>query len=92
MGSTLHTFCDASVLAFASVIYLVIQTLTDYHSCLVTSKSRVAPLGEISLPRLELLGALTVSRLVKNVQEAIESVIHIDEIVCLSDSLVTFIE
>ena len=91
MGSTLHTFCDASVLAFASVVYLVTQTPTDYHSCLVTSKSRVAPLGEISLPRLELLGALTGSRLVKNVQEAIENVIHIDEIVCWSDSLVKFV-
>ena len=89
LGSTLHTFCDASVLVFASVVYLVIQTPTDYHSCLVTSKSRVAPLGEISLPRLELLGALTGSRLAKNLQEAIENVVHIDEVVCWSDSLVT---
>ena len=46
-------------------------------------------LGEISLPRLELLGALTGSRLVKNVQGGIYSVIHIDEVVCWSDSLVT---
>ena len=83
MGSTLHTFCDASV------VYLVIQTPTDYHSCLVTSKSRVAPHGEISLPRPELLGPLTGSRLVKNVQEAIESVVHIDEVVCWPNSFVT---
>ena len=89
LGSTLHTSRDASVLAFASVVYLVIQTPTDYHSCLVTSKSRVTPLGEISLPRLELFGALTVSRLGKNLQEAIESVTHIDEVVSWSDSLMT---
>ena len=37
LGSTLYTFCDASVLTFASVVYLVIQTSTDYHCCLVTS-------------------------------------------------------
>ena len=76
-------FCDASNLAFASVIYLVTQTQTGYHSVLVTSKSRVAPQGKISLSRLKLLDALKGSRIVKNVQGAIDNVIHIDEVVSL---------
>ena len=37
LNSTLHVFTDASVLAFAAVIYLVIQTQSEYFSSLVTS-------------------------------------------------------
>ena len=73
LGCILHMFCDTSNLAFASMIYLVTQTQTGYHSALVTSKSRVARQGEISLPRLELLGTLTGSQIVMNVQGAIDS-------------------
>ena len=41
LGCILYIFCDASNVAFASVIYLVTQTKTGYHSALVTSKSSV---------------------------------------------------
>ena len=89
LNSTLHVFTDASVLAFAAVIYLVIQTQSEYFSSLVTSKTRVAPLTDISLPRLELLGALTGARLINCVHEALTDVLRVNEIVCWSDSLVT---
>ena len=49
----------------------------------------MAPLNDVSLPQLELLGALTGARLIKCVHEALTSVLHINEIVCWSDSLVT---
>ena len=89
LNSTLHVFTNASVLAFAAVIYLVIQTQSEYFSSLVTSKTRVAPLTDISLPRLELLGALTGARLINCVHEALTDVLRVNEIVCWSDSLVT---
>ena len=89
LNSTFHVFTDASVLAFAAVIYLVIQTQSEYFSSLVTSKTRVAPLTDISLRRLELLGALTGARLINCVHEALTDVLYVNEIVCWSDSLVT---
>ena len=55
----LHCFCDASEEAYASCIYLQV----DDELALVISKARVKPLKEISLPRLELLGALITTRL-----------------------------
>ena len=85
----MHVFTDASVLAFAAVIYLATETNSEIFSSLVTSKTRVAPLNDVSLPWLELLGALTGARLIKCVHEALTSVLYVNGIVCWSDSLVT---
>ena len=43
LNSALHVFTNVFVLAFAAIIYLVIQTQSEYFSSLVTSKTRVAP-------------------------------------------------
>ena len=39
---------------------------------LVASKSRVAPVKELTIPRLELLAALALARLITHVKEALE--------------------
>lgn len=67
----IHGFSDASMNAYAATVYLRVENL-DGQICtkLIASRTRVAPVKTISLPRLELCGALLLSRLLKQVGEA----------------------
>lgn len=64
----LHAFSDASERAYGTTIYLRswdARGNTEVH--LLCSKSRVAPVSQVSLPRLELCGAVIMVELVKKV-------------------------
>ena len=64
--------------------------ITNKHgqvsSLLVMSKSRIAPIKTVSLPRLELLAAVVNARLLKYVAETLP--IKMDSVVCWTDSMV----
>ncbi|XP_075163179.1 uncharacterized protein LOC142235805 [Haematobia irritans] len=62
-----HGFCDSSELAYAATLYLRIEIGNQIYTNLLVSKSRVAPLKKMSLPRLELCGALLLSELVDSI-------------------------
>ena len=85
---SLHAFGDASKKAFCSVIYLFMKIASSYHCKLVTSKLRVVPLKEMSVPRLELIAALVLARLLNNVKHSLESQILFESIYCWSDSTI----
>jgi hypothetical protein len=53
----------------SAVVYLRIVTKDSYTTSFVASKSRVAPIAAMSIPRLELVATLIVARLVTNVKE-----------------------
>ena len=60
----LHYFVDASQLAYKAVSYLRVVDYAGNTSCsLVMSKSYLVPKNEISIPCLELLGAVTVVKM-----------------------------
>ena len=68
----LHGFSDASQIAFAAVVYLR-SVYEDGHIevKLVASKTRVAPLKKQTIPRLELLGANILARLMDTVRNCL---------------------
>ena len=60
--------CDASERAYAAVLYIRCTYNADHiDTSLVTSKTRVAPIKKQTIPRLELLGALILARLINSV-------------------------
>ncbi|GFW29617.1 reverse transcriptase domain-containing protein [Trichonephila clavipes] len=68
----IHTFSDASQRAYGAAAFLRVKHKDRVSVDLVTSKSRVAPLKRLSLPRLELMGALLAARLAKEVKKILD--------------------
>ena len=82
----LHGFGDASPKAYGAAVYIrVIDNEGQVSSKLVMS--RVAPIKEVSLPRLELLAAVVNARLLKFVVDTLQIKMH--RVVCWTDSMVT---
>lgn len=71
-NSQLHGFADASSVAYGAVLYLrVINATGKITSTLLCSKTRVAPVKTISIPRLELSAAELLGRLATNVAKVL---------------------
>ncbi|GBO19940.1 hypothetical protein AVEN_35883-1 [Araneus ventricosus] len=69
----LYGFADASELAYGAVIY--VKSINSYGGSevkLLISKSRVAPLKFVTIPRLELCAAVLLSKLMRRVLRALE--------------------
>lgn len=82
----LKGFCDASQAAYGAVIYMECTTPNGNTTKLIASKSRVAPIKIISIPRLELCACLLLSQLVNKVHQSLK--MNIDEIILHSDSTI----
>lgn len=81
-------FCDASKKAYAAVVYLRVKTKEGLHVKFLTSKTRVNPLQPQTIPRLELLSALLLTRLLVSVEKGLESRLPLSETTCYTDSKV----
>lgn len=72
-GVEVYGFSDASICAYAAVVYVrIIQADNSIHSNILTSKTKVAPIKQLSLPRLELCGAVLLTRLINKVLPALD--------------------
>ncbi|GFS48415.1 integrase catalytic domain-containing protein [Trichonephila clavipes] len=65
---TLHVFCDASKKAYAACVFLRVEYEENVFVKLIQAKARVAPLKDITIPRLELLACVLRTRLAASVK------------------------
>ena len=70
---SLHTFSDASEAAYAAAVYIR-QEYEDKSTTtrLIGSKTRLSPLKAMSIPRLELMGAVIGLQLTKQISSPLE--------------------
>ena len=85
---SLSGFCDASKRAYAAVVYLRVKTSVGYTVRFLASKTRVTPLRDQTIPRLELLSALLLARLVTSIKESLASRLPLSDPTCYTDSRV----
>ena len=86
----LHGFSDSSERGYAAVVYLRSTTPDGgTHTALLIAKSKVAPLKKISLPRLELCGAVLLSDLLAYVTSILQDHCKLSSVTAWCDSSVT---
>ena len=86
----LHGFGDASLKAYAAVVYIR-ATKSDKQILvnIIASKTKVVPLNRktVTIPKLELMACLVLSHLLKSVRDLLSEVFKIDEIKCWTESM-----
>ena len=65
---SLHGFGDASKRAYCAVIYFVYRTNVGVYVHMLTTKARVAPLKETSIPMLELMSERLLAQVMNTVR------------------------
>lgn len=73
----IHGYSDASMEAYGACVYM--RSISSTHGIqvsLVYSKVKVAPLKSLTIPRLELCGALLLTKLVEKVKQSMTLTFH----------------
>ena len=82
-------FCDASSRAFVAIAYSKLESKAHQINIeFVAAKTWVAPAGGTTIPHLELLSALLLSKLIHSVHAAFGPELQLGDPVCLAHSKV----
>ena len=83
----LHGFSDASEAAYAAVVYTRVTVSNDnVHISLVMAKTKVAPIKRLTIPRLELCGALILARLLHHTRTILD--VPLERVYAWTDSTI----
>ena len=83
----LFHFCDASGFGYGTFSYLRLEYLEGFTECaFVTGKSGNAPMKSVSIPRLELQGALLAARIDSAVRRELE--FSFEKVIFWTDSMI----
>ena len=86
----LDGFGDSSSVAFGAAVYLRTELKSGkIDTNLIASKARLSPLKGETVPRLELMSALILSRLIITLSNALRSIVKVDHMYCWQDSQIT---
>ena len=66
-NNELHCFCDSSLQAYSSDIYIRVVTNFDVKVNLICSKTKVSSMKEVTTPRLELISCVLLTKLLQSV-------------------------
>ncbi|XP_014217642.1 uncharacterized protein LOC106646122 [Copidosoma floridanum] len=87
-SSQLHGFCDASSHAYGAVVYLrTVDSKGHTTDSLIMGKTKVAPLKQLNIHRLELQAALLLAQLIKALREV--RIFQNVPVQCWTDSSIT---
>ena len=78
----LYGFCDASAVAYGAVVHARSVCAHGAKVSLWAAKSCVVPSKEQTVPRLELLAAVLLSKLIVSTKSAMERVLKVTNIFC----------
>lgn len=82
----IHSFSGASERCYGSCIYIRVTYKIGSSCNLICSKSRVAPLKRLTIPRLELAGALLMAQLTDKIMKIFADSFSIDAVHLWTDS------
>ncbi|CAC5425027.1 unnamed protein product [Mytilus coruscus] len=83
----LHIFSDGSEIGYGACAYLRLVDTNEKVNCsLILGKSRLAPLKQTTIPRLELSGAVVACKLYEIIRDELE--IKIDNVVFWTESMI----
>ncbi|XP_061724166.1 uncharacterized protein LOC133530287 [Cydia pomonella] len=83
----LHGFSDASTLALAAVVYArVVDEHDVVHVTMLASKTKVAPLKQLTVPKLEICAAVILAKLLHEISRLLNIPMH--KIYAWTDSMV----
>ncbi|XP_057299451.1 uncharacterized protein LOC130630070 [Hydractinia symbiolongicarpus] len=87
----LHGFSDGSKIAYGCCVYIRFTYKSGkVKTALLSSKSRIKPLTNTTIPRIELLGTLVLARLMDVLKKELLNVYKIDNIFYWTDSTIAY--